>query len=125
MNAAELKKSIDWQKTGMTKGIKIKQIPRTGNAVYYGVGSDSYGYQIGEVAPDGTWFEMLDEHGRFEGIAILVTRKNSPLCGYYCRSNDGTKHGKPSYYRSRGCICGSLSVTQEHGCGKTYLDPSF
>ena len=122
MNTKALKAAMDWKETGIIAGVKVRQIPIEGNACYYGVGSDSYGYQIGKVSDDGTKFEVLREDGSLYGMAILATRKNFRARGRYFFADS---QGKPSYYRSRGSICGSICVTNEAGCGTTYLDPSF
>ena len=124
MNTTALNERMNWRTTGIVKGVQVKQIPVEGNACYYPVGSDSYGYQIGKVADDGTSFEVLNADGSLRGKAVLATNKRFTERGYYFFER-GDKPGQPSFYRSRGCIHGALSVTQEPGCGKTYWDPSF
>ena len=111
-----------WKETGMIKGVNVKRFPIEGNGCWYGVGSDSYGYQIGKVATDGLSFEVLDKHGNSRGIAVLATRKNFSGKGRYYWAD---KDGKPSYYRSRGFIEGDLGISDEKGCCETHLDPSF
>ena len=123
MNVKNMDKEIEWRKTGVVKGIKVRGIlPVERNACYYGSGSDTYGYRIGKVADDGTWFEMFDDRDRFQGYAVLATRKNFSKAGLYFR---GDNSGKPLYYRSCGYIHGEIMVSDKQGCGETYLDPSF
>ena len=128
MNTKALKTAIDWKVTGMVKGVKVHRIPIEGNGCDYGVGSDTYGYQIGKVADDGTWFEVLDKFGNLHGHAVLVTRKNSKLRGCYCWSGyhgEGGPKGKPYFYYSCGRVHGALGISDKPGCCETYLDPSF
>jgi len=120
--AKKKKQQDDWRKTGIIDGVKLHRIPVEGNGCWYGVGSDSYGYQIGAVAPDGKSFEYLDQDGNVRGTAVLVTNKHAVLKGRYCKMG---ADGKPYYYKSRGCYYGDLGISDEPGCCPTYLDPSF
>lgn len=117
------KTANDWRTTGIVKGVKIKGVlPVEGNGCWKGVGSDSYGYQIGKVAEDGTHFEVLNKDGNFIGVAILATRKNFRGKGKYYFANN---EGKPDYYWSCGCLHGMIGISDRPGCCETYLDPSF
>ena len=123
MNTDALKSKMEWRLTGTVRGVKIRgTLPEQGNACYYGCGSDSYGYQIGKVADDGLTFEVLNQDGSLRGTAILATNKRFRGAGNYYFVN---WEGKPSYYYSRGILYGDIHVTDEKGCGETYLDPSF
>ena len=116
------KEPEDWRKTGIVDGVKLRDIPVEGNGCWYGVGSDSYGYQIGKVADDGKSFEYLDERGNVVGTAVLVTNKRAVFKGCYCKMG---ADGKPYYYKSCGYYHGALGISDQPGCCQTYLDPSF
>lgn len=101
--------------------LKSKLLPIVGRSVVQHVGTDTYAYKIKEVAKDYSWFSL--ENGG--GLAVLVTRKNSPRYGKYVEGSFDSK-GKAKPHRTPYVTCMNYEtfwiVDYE---AKTEYDPSF
>lgn len=121
-----------------------KPLPKVGQGASYGIGSDSYGYQIMAVAKDLTWFVYgsADYTGRVknDGIAKLCLQKNSRAFGQYidCRYvaeincdadfdywNPDKWEPRPSWRSCGSRYYNTIGLTGRDGEEPTYLDPSF
>lgn len=133
-----MKKSLDKEiqmkqdlENGIVCGIKVKHVPRVGMGCETGVNGDSYGYQVIEVADDGSWFTYGHKRGNeyaISGTAALVTRKNSYNFGRYREARQNAKGVWVPTPTCRGVRCeciGNVYLTGEYTEPKTILDPSF
>jgi hypothetical protein len=81
-NAAAIKTNMTQLADGtyIINGIeyKGKHLPKPGMSVCRYVGTDRYAYKIESVAPDYSYFKLVNG-----GVAVLVTRKNSRRYGTY------------------------------------------
>lgn len=119
----------------IVKGTIIKgSFPVEGNGLYYSIGSDSYGRQIGKVINDGEMFEVLKTDcynpvtDKFDGVAfmgmcVLVTRKGSRRRGWYVEGGQD-KNGKWRPLPDHRCP-GSYAVLDTKGTPKDDLNESF
>lgn len=119
----------------IVKGTALKgAFPVEGNGLYYSIGSDSYGLQIGKVINDGEMFEVLKTNcynsatDKFDGVAVtgmcvLMTRKNSRHRGWYVEGRQD-KNGKWRPLPDHQC-CGSYAVLETKGAPKDDLNESF
>lgn len=123
------------KKQHVIKGTVIKgTFPVEGNGLYYSIGSDTYGRQIGKVINDGEMFEVLHPRcynpatGNYDGVTVmgmcvLVTRKNSRHRGWYVEGRQD-KNGKWRPLPDHQCA-GCYSVLGTKGAPADELDPSF
>ena len=109
------------------KGVTVRVLPVVGNKCYESSGSDRYGYQITEVAPDLTWF-AYSKRGQLCGHAALITGKNRNGRGLYTEATWDGKKWRPRPIDCRHVRCSSFGVicpNEEQGEGEDYYDPSF
>lgn len=119
----------------IVKGTVLKgAFPVEGNGLYYSIGSDHYGHQIGKVINDGEMFEVLKtdcynpatdkcDGVVVTGMCVLVTRKNSRHRGWYVEGRQD-KNGKWRPLPDHLCS-GCYAVLETKGAPADELNPSF
>ena len=99
---------------------KGKHLPKPGMSVVQCVGTDRYAYKIEFVSPDLSYFRL--QKG---GIAVLVTRKNSPRYGTYVQGFINEK-GKPKPGSTPYITCMTYDTYHVVDYEATdYRDPNF